>query len=165
MGSAETKTIADFLVADFEQEIPTTLRVLEAVPLGHLDYRPDSKGKTGLGLVRHLGLEDAWFLNCLANGAFTPPPDDSDACGIMTPADAAARYKTDVPAALNRVRAMSGEALAATVDLLGMVQAPAVNLLAIGLKHSVHHRGQLSAYIRAMGGTMPVIYGPTADMQ
>jgi uncharacterized damage-inducible protein DinB len=164
MGVAEAKTIANFLVADFEQEIPTTLRVLEAVPEGNLGYRPDTKGKTGLGLVRHLALEDAWFLNCLANGVFTPPPDDSDACGIMTPADGAARYKADVTAALDRVRAMSSETLSATVDLLGMVQAPAVNLLAMGLKHSVHHRGQLSSYLRAMGGTMPGIYGPTADM-
>ncbi len=164
MGSAEAKTVADFLVADFEQEIPTTLRVLAAVPIGRLDYRPDSKGKTGLGLVRHIGLEDAWLLNCIANGVFTPPPDDSDACGIMTPADAVARYTAEVPAALNRVRAMSGEALATTLNLFDMVKAPAVNMLGMTIKHSVHHRGQLSSYIRAMGGTMPGIYGPTADM-
>jgi uncharacterized damage-inducible protein DinB len=165
MDSAEAKTVADFLVADFEQEIPTTLRVLEAVPLGHLDYRPDSLGKTGLALLRHISLEDAWLLNGIANGSFTPPPDDSDACGIMTPADAVARYKADVPAALARVRALSGEALATTLNLFDMVKAPGVNFVALTIKHSVHHRGQLSAYIRAMGGTMPGIYGPTADMQ
>ena len=123
MTAAEAKTVATFLIADFEQEIPTTLRVLESVPLGRLDYRPDSKGKTGLGLVRHLGLEDAWILNCVANGVFTPPPDDSDACGIMTPADAMARYKADVPVALDRVRGMSGEALAAIQNLFDMVKA------------------------------------------
>lgn len=165
MGSTEAKTVADFLVADFEQEIQTTLRVLEAVPNAHLDYRPDTKGKTGLGLVRHIGLEDAWLLNCIANGAFTPPPDDSDACGIMSPADAVARYKAQVPAALSRVRAMSGEELATTLNLLDIVQAPAVTLLAMVLKHSVHHRGQLSTYLRAMGGKVPGIYGPTADTQ
>ena len=84
----------------------TTLRVIEAVPNGHLDYRPDEKSKTGLGLVRHITLEDEWLLNCIANGEFTPPPDDSDACGIMNAAGAVARYKEKVPAALNRVRAM-----------------------------------------------------------
>ena len=56
----------------------TTMRVIEAVPNDHLDYRPDSKSKTGLGLVRHITLEDEWLLNCIANGEFTPPPDDSD---------------------------------------------------------------------------------------
>ncbi len=165
MTSADARTVADFLIADFEQEFPTTVNVLAAVPTGRLDYRPDTKGKTALGLVRHLALEDAWILNCIANGVFTPPPDDSDACGIMTPADAIARYKADVPIALDRVRAMSGEALATTLNLFDMVKAPAVNMVAMATKHSVHHRGQLSSYLRAMGGTMPGIYGPTADMQ
>ena len=117
MGSTETKTVADFLLADFENEAQTTLRVLEAVPNEHLDYRPDPKAKTGLGLVRHIALEDEWLLNCIANGVFTPPPDDSDACGIMSPADGVARYKEKVPTAIGRVRAMSGEALASPLNL------------------------------------------------
>lgn len=165
MNSNETKTVADFLIADFEYEMQTTLRVIEAVPTGHLDYRPDDKSKTGLGLVRHITLEDEWLLNCIANGAFTPPPDDSDACGIMDPAGAVARYKEKVPAALNRVRAMTGEELSKVIDLFGMVQAPGVTFLAMTVKHSVHHRGQLSTYLRPMGGKVPGIYGPSADTQ
>jgi uncharacterized damage-inducible protein DinB len=161
----EAKTVADFLAADFEYEMQTTLSVLGAVPNTRLDYRPDAKSKTGLGLVRHITLEDEWILNCIANGEFTPPPDDSDACGIMTPADAIARYKEKVPGALKRVRAMSGEQLLRVIDLLGMVQMPAVNFVSMAMKHSVHHRGQISAYLRSMGGKIPGIYGPTADTQ
>ena len=165
MGPTEAKTVADFLIADFENEMQTTLRVIEAVPNDHLDYQPDAKSKTGLGLVRHITLEDEWLLDCIANGEFTPPPDDSDACGIMNPADAVARYKEKVPVALDRVRAMSGENLASVIDLFGMIQAPGVNFLAMAIKHSVHHRGQLSSYLRAMGGKIPGIYGPSADTQ
>ena len=160
-----TKSIADFLIADFENEVQTTLRLLAAVPSQHLHYQPDPKSKTGLGLARHLALEDAWLLNCIADGVFVPPPDDSDACGIMDPAAAAARYKETVPAALNRVRAMSGEQLTRVLDLMGIIQAPAINFLAMAIKHSVHHRGQLSTYIRPMGGHVPGIYGPSADTQ
>ena len=115
--------------------------------------------------MRHIALEDEWLLNCIANGVFTPPPDDSDACGIMSPADAIVRYEKHVPGALDRVRAMSGEQLANVIDLFGMVQAPGVNFLAMAIKHSVHHRGQLSTYLRAMGGKVPGIYGPSADTQ
>ena len=165
MDPKETKTVADFLIADFENEMQTTLRVIEAVPSGGLDYRPDSKSKTGLGLVRHITLEDEWLLNCIANGEFTPPPDDSDACGIMNPTDAVARYKEKVPAALDRVRAMSGEKLANVIDLFGMIKAPGVSFLAMAIKHSVHHRGQLSTYLRPMGSKVPGIYGPSADTQ
>ena len=163
MGPQEAKTVADFLIADFAYEMQTTLSVIGAVPKDHLDYRPDAKSKTGLGLVRHITLEDEWILNCIANGEFTPPPDDSDVCGIMTPADAIARYKVKVPAALDRVRAMSGEQLVKVIDMFGMIQMPAVSFVSLAVKHSVHHRGQLSTYLRAMGGKVPGIYGPTAD--
>ncbi len=165
MDSQEIKTVADFLIADFKNEMHTTLRVFEAVPNGQLDYRADPKSKTALGLVRHITLEDEWLLNCIANGEFTPPPDDSDACGIMNPADAIARYKEKVPAALDRVRAMSGEKLAGAIDMFGKMKAPGVNFLAMAVKHSVHHRGQLSTYLRPMGGKVPGIYGPTADIK
>jgi uncharacterized damage-inducible protein DinB len=165
MDSKDAKSIADFLIADFEYEMQTTMRVLGAVPTDRLDYSPDGKSKTGLGLVRHLTLEDEWLLNCIADGTFVPPPDDSDACGIMSPADAVARYKEKVPAALERVRAMPGEKLTGVLDMFGAIQMPAVNFLALTTKHSVHHRGQLSSYLRAMGGKVPGIYGPSADTQ
>jgi uncharacterized damage-inducible protein DinB len=163
MGSNEVKTVADFLIGDFQNEMQTTVRVFEAVPGGRLDYQPDPKAKNALGLVRHITLEDEWLLSSIANGQFTPPPDASDACGIMNAADAVARYKAKVPAALARVRALPAEKLAANLDLLGMMQMPAVNFLAMALKHSVHHRAQLSTYLRPMGGKVPGIYGPTAD--
>ena len=134
---------------------PTTISTTSQTP----------KSKTGLGLVRHITLEDEWLLNCVANCEFTTPPDDSDACGIMNPADAVARYKERVSAALDRVRAMPGDSLATVIDLMGMIQAPGVNFLAMAAKHSVHHRGQLSTYLRAMGGAVPSIYGPSADTQ
>ena len=163
MTPQEAKTIADFLITDFEREMQTTRTVLGAVPADRLDYQPDAKAKTGLGLVRHITLEDEWLLNCIANGEFVPPPDDSDACGIMNPGDAVTRYAETVPVALGRVRNMSGEQLANVLDLFGMIQAPAVNFLAMAVKHSVHHRGQLSTYLRPMGGAVPGIYGPSAD--
>ena len=165
MSPQEAKTAADFLIAEFATEMQTTLSVIGAVPKDHLDYRPHAKSRTGLGLVRHITLEDEWILDCIANGKFTTPPDESNACGIMTPADAIARYKVKVPAALDRVRALTGEQLVKVIDLLGMIQMPAVNFVSLAVKHSVHHRGQLSTYLRPMGGKIPGIYGPTADTQ
>jgi len=165
MNSTETKIVADYLIGSFEYEMQTTLRVLAAVPADKLDYSPDSRAKSGIGLVRHIVLEDEWLLNSIADGAFPMPPDDSDACGIMTPEDGVARYKSKIPAALERLRGMSGEQLNQTIDLLGMMQMRAIDFVSLALKHSVHHRGQLSTYIRPMGGHVPGIYGPSADTQ
>ena len=163
MDAQEAKVVANFLVGDFENEMQTTLRVLGAVPNERLDYTPDGKSKTALGLLRHIVLEDEWLLNSLADGVVVPPPDDSDACGIASPADAVARYQSKVPAALARVRELPGEKMASMIDFLGMFQLPGLNMLAMTVKHSVHHRGQLSAYLRSMGGKVPGIYGPSGD--
>ena len=57
MDANATKTVADFLIADFENEMKTNLRIFEAVPASHLDYRPDAKAKTGLGLLRRRAAE------------------------------------------------------------------------------------------------------------
>ena len=163
MNSAEAKIIGDYLLGNFEVEMKTTVGVLAAVPNDKLAYQPDSLAKSGIGLVRHIVLEDEWLLNSIADGQFNPPPDDSDACDIMTPADGVARYQAKLPAALARVRAISPEQLTRVIDLFGMIQLPAVDFIALALKHSVHHRGQLSSYIRPMGGRVPSIYGPSAN--
>jgi uncharacterized damage-inducible protein DinB len=159
----EAKVVANFLIGDVENEMQTTLRVFGAVPHGKLDYQPDPVSKTALGLLRHITLEDERVLNGTADGAFVPPRDESDACGIMSPDDAIARYKDRIPAAIARVRAMSGEHLCAQLDYFGQLRMPALGFLSLMLKHSVHHRGQLSAYLRAMGGKVPDIFGPSAD--
>jgi uncharacterized damage-inducible protein DinB len=163
MSPEEAKAIADFLIADFEHEMQTTLRVIAAVPPDRLDYKPDEKSSTGMGLIRHIPLLDAWLLNSIADGNFAAPPSQSDACGIMTPTDAAACYEEKAKAALDRVRSMSGEQLAETIDFFGMMQFPAVNFIQLAIKHSIHHRGQLSTYLRSMGGKVPNIYGSSAD--
>ena len=163
MTPAEAKIVSDFLVATFAGEVPVTARVFEAVPADKAGYRPDSVSKNALELIRHIALEDEWLLNAVADGAFAPVPDQTDACGIMTPADAVAEYNKRVPAALDRVKALTGEDLLRSVDLGGMFQLPAIQFLSMTLRHSTHHRGQLSAYLRAMGGKVPSIYGPSAD--
>jgi uncharacterized damage-inducible protein DinB len=163
MNPSEAKSVVAFLLSEMENEASTTTRVFAAIPASSLGYQPDAKSKTALGLVRHITLEDEWMLNSVADGKFEPPPDDSDACGIMTPADAVARYNERVPRAIARVRGMSGEDLVRQIDLLGVLRMPALQFVSLAVKHSVHHRGQLSTYLRPMGGKIPGIYGPSAD--
>ncbi|MBM3756134.1 MAG: hypothetical protein FJW38_19370 [Acidobacteria bacterium] len=58
---------------------------------------------------------------------------------------------------------MSGEALASERNFFGAFNFPAVVYLNWANIHSIHHRGQLSAYLRSMGGKVPSIYGGSAD--
>ena len=78
-------------------------------------------------------------------------------------ADVVEFYKKEFPAALGKVRAMPADKLAAAVDFFGLMQMPNASYLGFANNHSVHHRGQLAAYLRAMGSKVPPIYGDSAD--
>jgi uncharacterized damage-inducible protein DinB len=163
MNAAAAKTAAQIYLGDFESEVPTTVSLLRAIPATNLTYRPDAKSNTGLALCRHLVLNDLWLLDGVASGAYKPVPDASDACGLMTPADCAEYYAREMRSALQRVKDRSEEDLARDIELFGVYKMPAVGYLSMALRHSIHHRGQLSSYVRAMGGKVPAIYGPSAD--
>ncbi len=64
---------------------------------------------------------------------------------------------------MERVRAMTPEQLVTPVDFLGAFNFPAVFYLGFVNNHSIHHRGQLSVYLRPMGSKVPSIYGGSAD--
>lgn len=70
-----------------------------------------------------------------------------------------ARYKESS----TKVASLPVDALTKVVDFHGVVQMPAVMYLTFLTSHMIHHRGQLSTYLRAMGGKCPAIYGPSAD--
>jgi uncharacterized damage-inducible protein DinB len=159
----DCKVAAGFYIGDLEGEIPVTVRVLSAVQEAAQNYKPDEKSKTGLGLARHITLEDAWLLESAIKAEMQPLPDDSDVCGLMNGADCAARYGETIPRLVEQVKALTPEQLATQIDFFGMMKLPAVSLVGMAIRHSVHHRGQLSSYLRAMGGKVPGIYGPSAD--
>ena len=163
MSAQDCKVAAGFYVGDFEGEIPVTVRVLSAVQEAGQNYKPDEKSKTGLGLARHITLEDAWLLEPAIKAEMQPLPDDSDVCGLTNGTDCAARYGETIPALLAQVKALTPEQLATEIDFFGMMKLPAVSLLGMAIRHSVHHRRQWSSYLRAMGGKVPGIYGPSAD--
>jgi len=163
MSAQQARGITEFLLADLQQEMGTTIRVIEAAEGGKLDYAPDPKAATGIGLIRHIVTSDAWFLNGIASGVFGSG-EESAGTKITTPAEGAALYKATIPAAMERVRALPDAKLTEESDFFNMKMSPVV-LLSIMIKHSVHHRGQLSTYLRPMGCKVPGIYGPSADTQ
>ena len=163
MSPEESKIMAGFFISVFEQEAGTTARVIKAIPENNQHYRPDPQSRTALELARHIVLEDVWLLDAVIDLEFKPLPDQTDACGIMTPAQAVETYNEALPSRIQKVKSLSGEHLTNKISLLGMINTSAAEFLSLLIRHSVHHRGQLSAYLRAMGGKVPQIYGPSAD--
>ena len=160
---------ATFLAQQYAQlmqgEFPATCKVLAAVTDDTRDYKPDPKSRTAWELATHLATSDIWFLDSVLTGAFAWDAEAATKAGSAFPTTAALVkfYEKAFPEKLEAVQAMSPADLARTVDFFGMIQGPAVGFLGMGNNHGIHHRGQLAAYLRAMGLKVPAIYGASAD--
>jgi uncharacterized damage-inducible protein DinB len=157
--------LRDFFATGLAEEAKTTRRVLEAVPEKGNDYRPDAKSRTGFELAWHIASSDAWFLDGILAGEFKMEGDTSGKVPpeIKTVADIVAYYDKNYIPKIERLRSLSPEALAKVVTFFGMFNFPLAVYISWLNNHQIHHRGQLCAYLRAMGGKVPNIYGGSAD--
>jgi uncharacterized damage-inducible protein DinB len=158
----EAKLIAGCRLADYESERATTRKVLEAVPAGKEDYSPDDRSMNALKLAWHIASAEKFFLDGIAAGAFHAgepgvPESIKSVSGVVV------WYDSNLPDSIAAAKALPGEALTREIDFFGMFKAPGLSYLSLMLRHSVHHRGQLSAYLRPMGAKVPGIYGPSGD--
>jgi uncharacterized damage-inducible protein DinB len=165
MKAEQATFLAEQLTGMIESEFPATCKVLKAVSNGDRDYKPDAKSRSAWELATHLATGDVWFLDSIIQGAFKWDPDASKKidASFTSIGDVVGYYEKTIPEKLATVRALPPEQLTRSIDFFGMFQWPAVQFLGFANNHSVHHRGQLAAYLRAMGSRVPNIYGPSAD--
>lgn len=157
MTEDQAKTIADFLLGEIEQEFATTKTVLAAVPADRTSYKPSEKCRNALDLASHIAAAETFFLRGVIDGKFEWQQPD-----FKTPAEAKSYYEKTVPDLIAQARALPASKLATNIKF-GPFEQPAVTYLSMELRHGVHHRGQLAAYLRPMGAKVPAIYGPSGD--
>jgi uncharacterized damage-inducible protein DinB len=145
-----------------KNEQRTTRRVIEAIPLDRGDYRPDPQSKSALELAWHIAAAEQRFLSGIAAGSFDMTPIRRPE-SVKNSADIANWYAQSFDTNFPHIATLSGEQAVKILDFAGTFQFPAVFFLRFCLSHSIHHRGQLSAYLRAMGGRVPAIYGESYD--
>ena len=165
MTNEQAKFLGDLLANTLEQESRTTAKVLAAVPDDKRNYKPDDKSRTAWELATHLATGDVWFVDSICDGAFNfdPEAEKRMTAGFKTVNDVVEYYNREFPARIQRLRSTPPEKLAKVIDFFGVTQQPAAGLLIIANNHGIHHRGQLAAYLRAMGSKVPSIYGGSAD--
>lgn len=153
----------DVYLPALKNESRTTRKVLEAVPAENADHRPDPASRSAIELVRHIALADLRFVETPITGAFNTGitlPENT-----TSPGEIAKWYAERLEKDLDALTKTTGEQLAKFVDFRGMFQMPAVSFLGLGMHHTIHHRGQLSSYLRCMGGKVPSIYGESYDSE
>ena len=165
MNAEQAKFLVEYFARLWEGELPATVKVLANVPDDRRDYRPDAKSRTGWELATHLALGDHWFIQSIIDGSFVfdAEAEKREAARFKTARDVASFYEKEIPAKLNELRALPADRLTKVVDFFGMMQQPNVTYLGFANNHSIHHRGQLASYLRAMGSKVPAIYGASAD--
>jgi len=144
-----------------KHESRITKAVLAAVPAEKADYRPDPVSKTAMELVRHIASADNRFVEAVTTGVFNFGPGIPDTA--KTPAEIAAWYEERHAQNFQAVSRATPEQLVKMLDFRGLFQRPAVTFLMTGLHHTIHHRGQLSSYLRSMGAKVPAMYGESYD--
>jgi uncharacterized damage-inducible protein DinB len=145
-----------------KNEYRTTSGVIAAIPTSNGDYRPDPYAKTAAELAWHVAAAEHRFYGGIVSGAFDfnniPRPE-----GGITPENILKFYTDSFAKNFDNLTRLTAEQSAKILDFRGMFQLPAVAYLDFTIKHTVHHRGQLSTYLRAMGGKVPAIYGESYD--
>jgi uncharacterized damage-inducible protein DinB len=152
----------DVFLPNLKNEHRLTTAVIAAIPLDRSDYRPDPVGRPVLELAWHIAATEMRFLDAVAAGGFdfTPMPRPES---IKNSAGLVAWYTGNFASHLDNLSRLSNEQLLKVIDFRGMFQLPAVMYLNFVLHHTVHHRGQLSTYLRPMGAKVPAIYGESYD--
>ena len=158
----QAKFLLDMALPALKNEHRVTRKIIEAVPVDQGDYRPDGISKNALELAWHIASAENFFMDAVAAGQFNfaggPRPES-----IYDSAGVAAWYGEAFQTNFDRLTRLSTEQLLKIVDFRGMFQYPAVMYLQFALNHSIHHRGQLSVYLRPMGAKVPSIYGESYD--
>lgn len=161
MQPTQAEFLLQFLLPQLKSEQRITRKILAAVPPDKGEYKPDAKSMDALTLGWHLAAAEIWFMDAVIHRRFgdaIPMP-----ATMKTGSDVALWYEENFTQRMEHLKALSGEDLVTPVDFLGLRNDPAVAYLNIAIRHSVHHRGQLSTYLRPMGATVPAIYVESAD--
>ena len=160
-------TIADTLLPEYDRETASTRKLLERVPEDRFGWKPHDKSMSLGQLAGHLATMPSWGHMTINHpeldltGPFTPQP-------LETRADLLAAFDKEVSATRAALAGASDAQMVASWTLKRdgktIFTMPKVAVVrSFVLNHMIHHRGQLTVYLRLNGAAVPSIYGPTAD--
>lgn len=161
--------IKDFLLPEYDHEMATTRKVLERVPLADAQWKPHAKSMTMGDLAAHIieipgwvaSIVNAPFVDMAANPDHKRPTyaTSSELLAAFDQGVARARAAIDSKSDAEMMESWSlkkGEQVLLSMPKAGVLRSFLLN-------HLIHHRGQLSVYIRLKDVPVPMIYGPSAD--
>ena len=160
MTPEQAKFLTQTIGQQLQREWMTTYKVIAAVPEDKKSFKPQADSRDAWFLAHHIATCDVGFLHAIAANDFKVFPAKTDA---KTTAALADWYKHEFPKALEKILALDGPHLAQVIEAFGFYKMPSAAFAVFCNNHMIHHRGQLSTYLRPMGAKCPSIYGPSFD--
>lgn len=159
------------LLPEFDHEMTTTRTTLERIPDDRFDWKPHEKSMTMGGLATHVSNIPSWAVNAVTHDSLDVAPPGGEPFRIepaTTRAELLERFDASVAQARKAIAEASDEDLMQPWTLLAggrtVFTLPRVAVLrSFVMNHLIHHRGQLSVYLRLNNLPVPSIYGPSAD--
>ncbi|MBA3341942.1 MAG: hypothetical protein H0T48_08900 [Gemmatimonadaceae bacterium] len=138
-------------------ESKTTRNVLARIPEGS-DYRPDPKSRTAHEIAWQIMCEEKMLIEALESGKaeWAPPPMPTKMEEVLE------AYEKQSAGMAARWDALPAARWDGMLEFFGS-ERPASPMAWSFLFDIVHHRGQITTYLRPMGSTVPQIYGPSGD--
>jgi len=148
------------LLPMMQKEFATTLRVLEAYPAEQDSFKPHDRSQEAVRLVSTFVFE-MYLLDSYLFGNTAEPTKFKD-YKPGTVQNAIADFKKETSNIITKLEHASDADLGKDISFGGRVFNGA-DFAMMMLHDQIHHRGQLSVYVRMAGGKVPSIYGPSAD--
>jgi len=158
----------DALLPEFDHEMGTTRRLLERVPEDRLGWQPHQKSMTLGRLATHVAEIPHWAQTIIKDSVFDFKPGEFVPRTVASRAELLKTFDDSAAAARALIAAAGDGELMATwtmksggQEVLSMPKAACWRRFV--MNHLIHHRGQLSVYLRENNVPIPPIYGPSAD--
>lgn len=158
-------SFAETFLPEFDQEMATTRRLLERVPNGKGDWKPHPKSFSLAHLAQLVARMPGWQIFTIKETSL----DLSKGAGYSneTTETLLAEFDKNVAEARKAIQNATDADLAANWSLTAggktLMTFPRAVVVRQNMSHLVHHRGQLTVYLRELDVPIPSIYGPTAD--
>lgn len=164
-------SLSSALLPEFDQEMAKTRVSLERVPTESFDWKPHERSFSFMDLANHLARLPLWGAATLTTesldldpevGGFEMPPPDESCDTVLASFDKnLAEFRAALAEAGDEDLMRPWALLNAGEELFTMPRIAVIRGMI--LNHMVHHRGQLSVYLRLNDIPVPALYGPSAD--
>lgn len=157
-------TAREALLESYQRESATTLKILRAFPPERAELRPHPTCNSAQQLAWTFAIENTLMEAALRNElrmppSFPPMPENWDEC--------VSAYESGAQRVTELLRSVRDEEMNEQVPFMTgprqFTDLPKLALCTLMLNDSIHHRGQLSVYLRMSGSKVPSIYGPSRD--